>query len=204
MSKQKRGAIKRLFTITYNELQDELLKTNDADVEIIRRIFRRLEDRFSQLDKADEIVMGEMVMNDVPQSEMDDEIEARQEYRDKMNDITMTVEEIYKKPEEDGRSMGDNNQSMSCCGNSKTNYKLPKLELVKFDGEPKNWLQFWSQFKSIHEDNNLTSEIKFQYLLQATVVDSPARNVVSSFPPTSENYPKAIDYLKTRFGGTKF
>ncbi|GBM80063.1 hypothetical protein AVEN_91193-1 [Araneus ventricosus] len=41
---------------------------------------------------------------------------------------------------------------------------------------------------------------KFQYLLQSTVEGSPAREVIESFPPTGDNYPKAIDCLKTRFG----
>ncbi|GBM11178.1 hypothetical protein AVEN_207717-1 [Araneus ventricosus] len=41
---------------------------------------------------------------------------------------------------------------------------------------------------------------KFQYLLQSTVEGSRAREVIESFPPTGDNYPKAIDCLKTRFG----
>lgn len=36
--------------------------------------------------------------------------------------------------------------------------------------------------------------------MQATVDKSPAHQVFTSFPPTCENYPKAIDYLKSRFG----
>ncbi|UYV63058.1 hypothetical protein LAZ67_2003001 [Cordylochernes scorpioides] len=38
------------------------------------------------------------------------------------------------------------------------------------------------------------------YLLQATTENSVAREVVESFPPSADNYPKVIDYLKSRFG----
>ena len=64
----------------------------------------------------------------------------------------------------------------------------------------KDWLSFWSQFKRIHEDEDIDECDKFQYLIQATMVNSRARQIVESYPPTSENYPKAIDSLRTRFG----
>ncbi|GFT59391.1 putative RNA-directed DNA polymerase from transposon X-element [Trichonephila clavipes] len=44
------------------------------------------------------------------------------------------------------------------------------------------------------------AEDKFQYLLQCLVPDSKAARLVSSFPPTKNNYLKAITQLKERFG----
>ncbi|CAG7824208.1 unnamed protein product, partial [Allacma fusca] len=46
----------------------------------------------------------------------------------------------------------------------------------------------------------MTPEEKFQYLIQSTLENSKAREVVESFPPTAENYTKAIGYMKERFG----
>jgi len=46
-------------------------------------------------------------------------------------------------------------------------------------------------------------EHKFQYLIQATIPKSPAHDLVVSFPPTADNYPKAIEYMKSRFGNKK-
>lgn len=40
-------------------------------------------------------------------------------------------------------------------------------------------------------------------LIQATVPKSTAHDLVTSFPPTNENYPKVINYLKSRFGNNK-
>ncbi|GFV20651.1 uncharacterized protein TNCV_776961 [Trichonephila clavipes] len=39
-----------------------------------------------------------------------------------------------------------------------------------------------------------------QYLLQSVEPKSKAERLVLSFPATAENYPKAIDQLKERFG----
>ncbi|XP_044755398.1 uncharacterized protein LOC123314290 isoform X1 [Coccinella septempunctata] len=46
----------------------------------------------------------------------------------------------------------------------------------------------------------MDNEEKFQYLILSTIPKSRARTVVESFPPTFENYPKAIEALKSRFG----
>lgn len=83
----------------------------------------------------------------------------------------------------------------STSNGGRSRYKLPKLKLVEFSGSPKEWLNFWSQFKGIHENDNLSAEEKFQYLI--------ARRVVCSFSPTAENYVKPIEHLKSRFGKEK-
>ncbi|XP_061724700.1 uncharacterized protein LOC133530697 [Cydia pomonella] len=79
--------------------------------------------------------------------------------------------------------------------------KLPKLELVKFDGNIKSWLSFWGQFKKIHEDKVMDATDKYQYLLQSMTPNSSARQLVESYPPCAENYSKAVEALKARFAG---
>ncbi|GFV49312.1 putative RNA-directed DNA polymerase from transposon X-element, partial [Trichonephila clavipes] len=59
---------------------------------------------------------------------------------------------------------------------------------------------FWSQFEKVHLDTTISEEDKFQYLLQCVVPDSKAARLVSSFPPTKDNYSKEIMQLKERFG----
>ncbi|GBM01680.1 hypothetical protein AVEN_271933-1 [Araneus ventricosus] len=68
-----------------------------------------------------------------------------------------------------------------------------ELELAKL-------LAFWSQFEHIHKDAYTAPENKFQYLVQATLSGSRAREVVESFPPTGADYEKAVESLKSRFG----
>ncbi|GFS62798.1 osteoclast-stimulating factor 1 [Trichonephila clavipes] len=82
----------------------------------------------------------------------------------------------------------------------KRSFKLPKIELKKFSGEAKDFLAFWSQFQKIHNDKGIAEEDKMQYLLQSVEPKSKAERLVLSFPAMAENYPKAIDQLKERFG----
>lgn len=55
-------------------------------------------------------------------------------------------------------------------------YKLPKLNIKPFDSKLINYLPFWSQFKKIHEDEDLDDCDKFQYLLQSVEIGTRARD----------------------------
>ncbi|GFS55684.1 DUF1758 domain-containing protein [Trichonephila clavipes] len=82
----------------------------------------------------------------------------------------------------------------------KRKFKLPKIELKKFNGDPKEFLAFWSPFKKIHNDSSIAEEDKMQFLLQSVEPPSKAERLVLSFPATAANYSKAIEQLKERFG----
>ncbi|UYV84444.1 hypothetical protein LAZ67_X002193 [Cordylochernes scorpioides] len=55
-------------------------------------------------------------------------------------------------------------------------------------------------FSTIDRDPQMPPETKFQYLFQATAENSEVREAVESFPPSADNYPKVIEYIKSRFG----
>ncbi|GFU06802.1 integrase catalytic domain-containing protein [Trichonephila clavipes] len=78
--------------------------------------------------------------------------------------------------------------------------KLPKFELKMFSGDPKEYLTFWNIFRKIHDLEELIAIDKFQYLYQYKELYSKAARLISSFPITAENYPKAVEQLKLRFG----
>lgn len=189
----QRGSVRRSFTMVFNELKEELARNEDQPT--INVLWKRLEDRFQQLSKIDEEVMQALRGEEISQEEMDEEYDTVQEYRDKWNDLHPLNNQLAV------RVQNDSGSSSSRGGQSR--YKLPKLKFVEFSGSPKEWLNFWSQFKGIHEDESLSEEEKFQYLIQSTVSESVARRVVCSFPPTAENYAKAINHLKSRFGKEK-
>ncbi|GFV92827.1 uncharacterized protein TNCV_1346781 [Trichonephila clavipes] len=83
---------------------------------------------------------------------------------------------------------------------AKKKFNRLKLEFRQLSGDIKDWLQFWSQFQHIHDDDEIVPENEFQYLVQTTVNGSHAREVVESFPATAANYAKVVDSLKARFG----
>ncbi|GFQ96593.1 transposable element Tc1 transposase [Trichonephila clavata] len=43
-------------------------------------------------------------------------------------------------------------------------------------------------------------EVKFQYLSSSLKPKTKARDIVESYPPSKDNYPKVIEHLMSRFG----
>ena len=82
-------------------------------------------------------------------------------------------------------------------------YKLPKVEIKKFNGDLTEWLSFWSQFLKVHEDTKLHDANMFQYLTQSMIPGTRAHELVDSYPQTEDNYPKVISALTERFGRKK-
>ncbi|XP_064475845.1 uncharacterized protein LOC135389743 [Ornithodoros turicata] len=77
--------------------------------------------------------------------------------------------------------------------------KLPKLDLIKFNGQRKNWMAFWEQFRQVvHENAKLSACDKFNYL--RTALTGEAASAISGLPPTERCYGDALEILKGRFG----
>ena len=81
----------------------------------------------------------------------------------------------------------------------KTQIKLPKLELKKFNGDHSKWISFWDTFEaSVHENENLSPIDKFNYLI--SLLERSAAEAISGLTLTASNYDEAIEILKGRFG----
>ncbi|GFU51305.1 hypothetical protein TNCV_2535611 [Trichonephila clavipes] len=69
---------------------------------------------------------------------------------------------------------------------------------------PERIFEFLVSIFKIHEDPDIVPEDKFQYLAQCIIPNSRAARLINSFPMTADNYPKAIEQLKERFGTRQF
>ena len=78
--------------------------------------------------------------------------------------------------------------------------RLPKMELPKFDGNPKGWLPFYTHFSKINGDETIATEDKYYYLMSSLVTDSRPRKLVERFPNTKEGYTSAFALLQQRYG----
>ncbi|UYV75136.1 hypothetical protein LAZ67_12002605 [Cordylochernes scorpioides] len=109
--------------------------------------------------------------------------------------VLQKMEQLLAKPTVDRESI------VSGGNEGKSNlHRLPKLELPKFGGEAREWLQFWSAFQSVHDDDSISACVKFQYLQNCMKEGSVSEEIVSFFPNSAANYPLAISTLKERFG----
>ncbi|UYV66498.1 hypothetical protein LAZ67_4001898 [Cordylochernes scorpioides] len=186
--KKLRTPVRARFTKAFNELETEIKKkeVKKADVEKILRRLQTHHEKLSILNmRMEEALLRESASEDIFTAEY----ESVCEYEDNFSNIMTDYEALAEK---------DDVSTIS--GTAAMNYQLPKLEFKKFGGEPREWITFWSQFSTIDRDPQMPPETKFQYLFQATAENSEAREAVESFPPSADNYPKVIEYIKSRFG----
>ncbi|UYV84413.1 hypothetical protein LAZ67_X002051 [Cordylochernes scorpioides] len=188
--KKLRTPVRAMFTKAFNELETEIKKkeVKKADVE---KILRRLQTHHEKLlilnMRMEEALLRESASEDIFTAEYESVFEYEDNFSNIMTDYEALAEE-------------DDVSTSTISGTAAMNYRLPKLEFKKFGGEPREWITFWSQFNTIDRDPQMPPETKFQYLFQATAENSEAREAVESFPPSADNYPKVIEYIKSRFG----
>ena len=81
----------------------------------------------------------------------------------------------------------------------KVHINLPKLHIQPFDGNPLEWLTFWDSYSNaVHNNHELNNIEKMNYL--KGLITCNAVRAISGLPMTSQNYEKAIEMLKERFG----
>ena len=187
---KKRSPLRTSFTKTYKALMsmfdDENIKISDVKIKLAT--LERINADLMFLDN--EILELALSADDNGKS-YSDEFETIEEYKVKFDEAIVCVNSFIENKSQPNRNI---------LSNEKSKIKLPKLELMKFSGEVKEWLCFWSQFKRIHEHKEMDLEDKFQYLIQCMSPGTRAKEIIDSYPPTAENYTKAIESLKARFG----
>lgn len=196
-SKKLRSSLRTYFTKVCKSLKEEIGK-KDCNLEDCQGKLCVLEGKLDELKVLDKVILDYLLDIEDNTSDFDDEIKSSSEYVEKFNQVKIYVQNKLDKI----KFNSDNESVLSRIGSetSKKRYRLPLIEFSKFSGDLKDWLTFWGQFKRIDEDEAIDEVDKFQYLLQATVPFSKARKIVESYPPIGENYVKAINSLKARFG----
>lgn len=142
-----------------------------------------------------------MIDNDYNEEDLMQGSDAADEYRTKYQRAKIAISNATN-PIQAIVSSQDTGQVAHVPRDNAHTFKLSKIQLPKFSRELKEWLQFRSLFKHIHEDPDITKKDKFQYLIEAIVKDSRVSVLVNSFPPTAANYDKAITsftFQKSRF-----
>lgn len=196
--KKHRKVLRASFTKVANEFE-HLLSNPKAERRLIQVSLNILQQKWESLKRADSEIYDALLEENASEEDLLADIEGSDHYERKYNILSVRCEEILRpqavevRPVLSGSGNGDFVQD-------KRKFKLPVLEFKKFDGTIKDWLPFWSQFKKIHDDLELDLSDKVEYLIQATVPGSRARQLVDSFPATGDNYSNILDCLMVRFG----
>ncbi|GFW88519.1 uncharacterized protein TNCV_3552881 [Trichonephila clavipes] len=176
-----------------NHLQ-EIIENDPVNKNAVETAFEMLDAKSVKLKKIDEDILEFTTETNCTQEAYNIEFEAIEGYTEKMIAWQVRVKNIMKT---DALGQKDNHSLVT---SSSSSLRLPKIQFQEFSGELTDWLRFHNQFKRIHEDEGIDDGDKFQYLIQATTPKSRARDIVESFPATPENYRKAFEYLRMRFG----
>ncbi|UYV60694.1 hypothetical protein LAZ67_1001945 [Cordylochernes scorpioides] len=122
----------------------------------------------------------EIKKNEVKKADVEKILRRLQTHHEKLSILNMRMEEalLRESASEDIFTVEyESDDVITISGTAAMNYQLPKLEFKKFGGEPREWITFWT-----------------------TAENSEVREAVESFPPSADNYPKVIEYIKSRFG----
>ena len=100
-------------------------------------------------------------------------------------------------------TIGEHGKTSDCVNNIFANkVKLPMITLPHFDGSILDWEHFWDLFQSsIHSRTDICDASKFHYL--RTQLSGEAAQLLSGFNYTKNEYPDAVQLLKTTYGNNK-
>ncbi|XP_052749764.1 uncharacterized protein LOC128200416 [Galleria mellonella] len=198
----QRKVVRRRFTMCAKRIEDFLEKNDktgmSAEILNITKIFDEL--TFLQ-NKLMDLWLN---MEERDENFFDDDLELSEAYTSKFYLLKHKVSEncspaVARSSASDTVIKADS-ESGETSQRHRRHFRLPKLQLTLLNEEIKSWIPFWTQFKKIDCDSDIDDEDKFQYLLQSIEKGCNARELVESFPPSAENYPKVMQQLKQRYG----
>eukprot|EP00794_Sanderia_malayensis_P002359 gene2359-2720_t len=130
--------------------------------------------------------------------EKDDDIEKdildREEFEEEVSETICRIQNILKARTESPHRINWESQSRK-----EAQVKLPKLNMLTFNGDPTQWISFSESFKSSIDGNqNLAKVEKMKYL--QGLQSGPAAETIKGLSLSEENYDEAFELLKRRFG----
>ena len=174
--KKNRKVLRASFTKTANELE-VLLRGEPPDVSAVEISWECLKPKFDVL-RANDGEIYDCLLESATEEELVADLDSCDTYVKRFTGLRIKCEKILQAKvldeEMSQRSRAsENNSSKEVTGKRK--FKLPNIEFKHYDGNIKDWLPFWAQFKKIHEDREIDDNDKIEYLVQATVQGSRAR-----------------------------
>ncbi|GFW03415.1 putative RNA-directed DNA polymerase from transposon X-element [Trichonephila clavipes] len=156
------ASFKHNSSVNLVKLRSSPDKRYESNKKIIRENFssfgRRIKtlcDKFGRSETTHEKVLGLITDEDG----YDKEFTEGENYRDIFLTLRTKLENRISKLSESVNIHNETIVSSDLETVSKNRkFKLPKLEFMKFSGDAREYLSFWSQFSKTHEDTDIVSE----------------------------------------------
>jgi len=114
--------------------------------------------------------------------------------RDSQTSVSDQSDQIYVQNKQNIKS-GHNNQY------NPIEVRLPELRMDPFYGDPKKWTTFWQLFSANIDSRPIDNIRKMSYLL--AFLQGSAKELVDGFVLSNENYDRALDLFKSRYGNSR-
>ena len=145
--------------------------------------------------KLDEEILGNLEEMD----EISDEIKAGEAVQIQIRTQIHEIDCLLKKVNEAYPDVKPGRVDLDEGDVSRSKLKLPKLEIVRFGGNPKEYRAFFDAFNvAVGKISSISDIEKFTYL--RSYVIGEAADAIKGLETTEKNYMEALDILEKRFG----
>ena len=192
----------RAYTRKLLDSANELLLNFDgsqSQKDRIQQLIVKYQEKLATLKELDDCIIL-LVADKHIEKEIEESEAIRSEIHEILTKLKRCLSNINRDAEQD--SAGSPSVSVSSVASgvvsSVSSPKLPKLTLNKFNGDPKQWQEWWECFKVAIDDNSKLSDIEmFTYL--RSLVEGNAESAIAGLPLTAGNYKEALEILQNRF-----
>lgn len=193
----RRSSVKGQVTKFRNYLErlsrlDSFTATQKAELTLKLSKFETLSSRFDDLQSQIEICNS---------SGLKDELEERENIEGEFINIIVTAQnllQLHGKDDSTHDSSSPHNITHCALDHNEMGFKLPLIQIAKFDGSYFRWMEFRDTFRSlIHENNRISPVNKFHYLI--SYLEGEAARTISNLEVSSNNYKEAWSLLLDRY-----
>ena len=186
---KRQGDHKASCTKLSNDLQTFLNETL-IDANKIEATVNELRCQLQKVTILDDVIQDTIT----DQNDLKADIITASDFQTKIKTSIITAESTIQKVQ--SAQLSANPSNLQSTYNA--NVKLAKLQLPTFDGNPVTWSNFWDIFEtSVHNRSDLNSVNKFYLKGQLRGI---AYDHVDGFASNNDNYNKAVNLLKSKFG----
>jgi len=148
MDRLRRARGTQRTTVTKLITSIEELQKDQPDHNALEDMKLRLDEIRELLAEKDEAVLETLLDDDASEEDLEQESESVQQYRSRINRARIAIDNLLT-PRLKSPTPSESSYSTALGGDRQRNFKLPKIELRKFNGEYEDWLGRWSQFLKI-------------------------------------------------------
>ncbi|GFX61618.1 uncharacterized protein TNCV_5111051 [Trichonephila clavipes] len=190
---------KKKRTCTLTKLINKIEKRNNENepVDQFEAFLEQLNDKASNLSLLNTLIEDRLSVDSITE-----DIEASEEIKEKIIFWKTKLSSKIRRINSDSIQVDTVSRNIQVIDSNSfecMSINLPKLHINKYSGNYSEWLDFYNLFESsIHNNNRLSKVDKFNYL--KSYLCGNALACINGFPISDDNYDRALDLLKDRFG----